>query len=320
MCPSNFDPAEVFDNFGSRQKKDITENLTLTRVNQLLSEPPERYSWILDDILGVGSISLLCSSPKVGKTTLLYSLSRAIVRGEEWLNRPTLKSRCVVLFLEDRRDEIRKRYQALGMSNADELYVFCGRAPRNPVSWLYQLIDEYKPGILIADTWLRLFSPLVRDINCYNETTAVFDDIIEIARTSGVHLMFTHHIGKRGSGTSAILGSTGLFSSVDTAILLQRYDQRRTIQTVQRYGFDVEEQDLILNPATMEVKLGEEPKINLSNEQRVESALMDASTPLGINDLREHCRMRKTTVCQIVNSMIEQGRVKKTKSGYLLIN
>jgi len=319
--PTGFDIDDIFEDINSNKKKRNVEDISLTRINKLLEEPPELHSWVLDGVLGVGSTSLLCSAPKVGKTTLLYSLTKAICRGEDWLGMPTLKSRCVVLFLEDRRNEIRQRYDALGMSENDDLYVFCGRAPHNPIRWLQKIIEDYQPGILIADTWGRLFSSIVRDINCYVETTRVFDDVIELARTSNTHLLFTHHLGKkRGVGTSAILGSTGLFSSIDTAILLQRYEKRRTIQTVQRYGTGIdEEQDLILDPETMLVSLGgKENSESMTNEQKVESVLMTATAPLGLNSLREQCRIRKATLCQIVNELVQQGRVKKSEWVYEL--
>ncbi len=266
-----FDAAEVF---GEQQNKLVKPLPILTKLEDFILEEPNEHDWLVEGLLGTGSTSLLCSAPKVGKTTLVYGLLKSICMGQTWLSRETVKSTCVGLFLEDKRDEVRSRFKAAELVGNENLFIFCGRPPKKPIHWLQKIVEQYQPGFIVADTWLRLCSSMVNDINCYNETTRVFDDLIEIARTSGSHLLFTHHLGKKGSGPSAILGSTGLFSSVDTVILLNNEKGSRSIQSIQRYGTDMKKQKLVFTPETMNLSFQDK-------EECTEQSILDLLSSSG---------------------------------------
>jgi dipeptidyl aminopeptidase/acylaminoacyl peptidase len=64
--------------------------------------------------------------------------------------------------------------------------------------------------------------------------------------------MALHHARKSaGDGADATLGSTAIFGTVDTQISLKRTDARRTIDTIQRYGIDMETTVLNFDPETV---------------------------------------------------------------------
>src|SRR5439155_21849789 len=63
----------------------------LTRLDDLMSEPEEPVSWLLEGILPAGGLSLLAAKPKVGKSTLARNLALAVARGDEFLNRITVQ-------------------------------------------------------------------------------------------------------------------------------------------------------------------------------------------------------------------------------------
>jgi hypothetical protein len=88
--------------------------------------------------------------------------------------------------------------------------------------------------------------------------TFALEPILNMARESGTHILLVHHSGKaeRDDPADSILGSTALLGNVDTAILLSRRDEYRTILTRQRYGVDIEESILEFDPNQRSMSLG----------------------------------------------------------------
>ena len=105
-----------------------------------------------------------------------------------------------------------------------------GAAPEEAVNELKLAITQHKPVLAIIDPLLKLVR--VTNANDYAEVCRVLEPLIELARTSGCHLLCVHHLGKgERIGADALLGSTALFAAVDTLLLMQRHDQIRTIAT-----------------------------------------------------------------------------------------
>ena len=192
--------------------------LPLTTIGELLEEPDERASDLVEGMITTGSVNLLSAKPKVGKSTVARQLALAVARGE-----PFLKRAC---------------YGAP-----------CGTSQSRGVSATF------------ADTsagWVRR-PPIRSESNTddYAEMTLLFDHVIGIASTSGASVLLLTHNGKmEREGLAAILRSTAIAGSVNTAILLKRSDRYRTISTVQREGDDMEEQVLVLDDETGRVQLG----------------------------------------------------------------
>jgi hypothetical protein len=99
---------------------------------------------------------------------------------------------------------------------------------------------------VVIDTMIRWVP--VNDANDYAEMSKVTEAIATMARLSGAHIMMLHHAGKadRDMGDS-VLGSTAIFGSVDTMLAMRNRDGRRTLESRQRYGEDMEETVLELD-------------------------------------------------------------------------
>jgi hypothetical protein len=122
----------------------------------------------------------------------------------------------------------------------EPVFVHVGAAPEEAVNELALAIIQHKPVLAIIDPLLKLAR--VTNANDYAEVSRVLEPLIELARSSGCHLLCVHHLGKgERIGGDALLGSTALFAAVDTLLLMQRHDQIRTIATTQRYGEDLPE-------------------------------------------------------------------------------
>ena len=225
-------------------EKPKAHGFRLISAQRLLKEPEENTQWVWEGILPQGGMSLLVAKPKVGKSTLALNLAVAVSRGEDFLGRPTIRGPVVYLALEEKRGEIRKRLMAMEVED-EPIHLHFGLAPKGAIDQIDLLLAETGAVLLVVDTLQKLAR--VKDLNDYATVTTTLEPLLALARERNCHILLTHHAGKteRTDGDD-ILGSTALLGSVDTAILLKKREQGRTMSTVQRYGDDVPETVILL--------------------------------------------------------------------------
>jgi hypothetical protein len=215
----------------------VSASLALTPLRDLLAEPEEAIPWLVDKMLPAGGLSLLVAKPKVGKSTTARNAALAVARGEPFLSRETAPGPVVYLALEEKRSEVQAHFQRMGASE-EPVFVHVGGAPQEALDALRAAIEAHKATLAIVDPLLRLVR--LRDANDYAEVTAALEPLLLLARDTGCHILACHHLGKmEREGGDAILGSTALFASVDTALLLRRRESGRVASSIQRYGVDL---------------------------------------------------------------------------------
>ncbi len=243
-----------------------------TPLDTLLNEPEEEVSWIIDDLLPSSGFSIIVAKPKVGKSTVARQMGLSVARGEAFLGRQTTKGTVLYVSLEEKRSEVRNHFRLMGATGAENLGVYTGSTPEDAYEWLKREVERQKPVLIIIDTLFRFAR--VTDVNDYAKIITVLDPLLSIAREKSVHLMVIHHARKSaGDGADATLGSTAIFGTVDTAILLKRMDGKRTIETQQRYGTDMEPTILIFDTTTRMVALGGTKEEN--DTQKVADAILE---------------------------------------------
>jgi hypothetical protein len=222
---------------GAARKAPLPSGLVLTPLYDLLREPEEAIPWLVDKMLPTGGLSLLGGKPKVGKSTLARNLALAVARGEPFLSRETAKGPVVYLALEEKRGEVHAHFSRMGASN-EEVFVHVGGAPEESLLALSTAIAEHGAVLAIVDPLLRFVR--LRDSNDYAEVTTALEPLLLLARESNCHILTCHHLGKlERDGGDGILGSTALFGSVDTALLVRRREDGRIASSIQRYGLDL---------------------------------------------------------------------------------
>jgi predicted ATP-dependent serine protease len=216
------------------------DKMRFESLSQILSEPEEEHRWLVDDILPTAGLSLLAGKPKAGKSTLARTLALAVARGKPWLEKfMTSQGAVIYLALEEKRQELKRHFGAMGASGDDPITVFVSLAPSNGLSQLRAEVEKTKPALVIIDPLLRLIR--IEDANDYALVSKAFEPLLGLARDTGSHVLALHHIGKGDhSGGDAILGSTAIYAAVDTALLLTRSENHRTLSSKQRYGNDLD--------------------------------------------------------------------------------
>ncbi|HJQ32944.1 MAG TPA: AAA family ATPase [Pyrinomonadaceae bacterium] len=287
--------------------------LTLTALSDLLSEPEEAVAYVWDRTLPAGGTSICAAKPKVGKSTLARNLAVAITRGESFFGRATAKGKIIYLCLEEKRAEVAAHFKRMGAQGPDIL-IHTGRAPDDALAALREAIDEHNPSLVIIDPLARFVR--VRDFNDYAEVARSMEPLIDLSRVTGCHILCVHHCGKgEREGGDALLGSTALFGAVDTALLMKRREQARTLHTVQRYGEDMSETVAYLDAETGIVKAGGD-LAGLQLEERKQAVLeVMGDESLTEPDIKERVGGNQTVTAKAVRALYEAGTLTRAGGG-----
>jgi len=232
------------------------ETFKLVRLGDLLDEPEELKNWVLEGVLPAAGLSLLAGKPKAGKSTWARCLALAVSQGQEFLGKNTAPGTVLYLALEEKRNEVRKHFKALGATGKEPILIHAERAPAQAVSAAQKIIEQHKPSLVIVDSLLKFTR--VKDANDYAQVTAALEPLLNLARESGAHVLLVYHAGK-GKTVDAVdsaLGSTAFAAAVDTILSLKRKEHYRTLETVQRYGEDLPETVLNFDVERRAVSLG----------------------------------------------------------------
>jgi hypothetical protein len=290
--------------------------MRFTRLGDLLNEPEEQVSWLVEDHLPAAGDSLLVAKPKVGKSTLARCLALAVARGEDFLGRKTTRGAVFYLALEEKRSEVRRHFRAMGAITEDSIFVFCAASPTDGLTQLRAAAERDKPALIIIDPLFRFTR--VKDGNDYAAVTNALEPLHALARETGAHVLAVHHLGKGGrQGGDAVLGSTALFAAVDTLLLMKRSERYRTLSSIQRYGPDLEEITLEYDSQTRSLSPGvERSEADLREaEKTILDFLSAQSEALEERTIQEAIEGRKGIKSKALRRLVEVQKITRTGSG-----
>jgi hypothetical protein len=307
--------AELAPLAASGESEPTRGGLPFTRLGDLLLEPEEAVSWLVEKRLPTGGLSLLAGKPKVGKSTLTRSLALAVVRGEPWLGLRTAPGPVLYLALEEKRAEVRRHFEAMGAVEED-VRLFVAPSPQDGLPRLRAAAEQERPALIIVDPLLRFVR--VRDANDYAAVTQALEPLMALARDTGAHVLAVHHLGKLDrAGGDGILGSTAFYAAVDTALLLRRTEHYRTLSSIQRYGEDLEEVTLALDPQTRRVSAG--PSRRDADETKAAAAIQEhlagQDEPVEASAIHEGVEGRKVVKQRALAALVAVGRVSRSGAG-----
>lgn len=242
-----------------RRGRVSAKDIQIVKANTLI-EQELQIRWLVEDRLTLGGLSVLAGKPKSGKTVLARYLSYCVAGGHPFLDSMAIERGPVLyISLEDGEDLVKHQLQAMnnGGGPLPIGFVFAKSDP-DLAKAIHSVASRMKqpPVLIVVDTLQRLL--LVNDLNSYAEVSVAMEPVMDLAAETGAHVMCVHHARKsheyEGVGDS-ILGSTALLGSVDCALLVRRYREFRTVETLQRFGPDMDEQVLRLNQSTMKLTL-----------------------------------------------------------------
>jgi hypothetical protein len=193
----------------------------------------------------------------VGKGTLARNLCLAVARGEDFLGSPTRQGKCIYLALEEREEDIRNDFAAMGADGSEPILIHAAAAPSAGINALCDLVRQRKPRLVVIDPLFRLAR--IKDESAYAETYSALGPLIDSARETGTHVLLLHHSGKgmKADAIDSPLGTTAFGGIVSTLMVLKQTEAYRTLQTVQRIGQEMPETVLNFESETRQLSIGE---------------------------------------------------------------
>ena len=292
--------------------------LPFMSVGELLTASDEGVAWLVDQMLPAGGFSMLVAKPKAGKSTLARTLALMTARGEPWLGRQVQRGPVLYIALEEQRAVVAEHFRAMGVHVDDGLEVYVGPPPANAMDALAAAFEaQPRPALVIVDPLFRLVA--IDDGNDYAKVTAALAPLVDMARTTGAHVLTVHHARKMGGDDGdETLGSTGLLGAVDCNLSLKRSPGgERYLKTLQRVGSDMPETLLTMDPETMVISAGETKaaKTQADLETLIVDHLRDTRHSHTVPDLAKAINRRETAVRSTLRTMTDQGRVVRSGEG-----
>ena len=295
----------------------LESGFQLVSLGELLSRPEKPIDWVWQGRLAGGTVSGVFAKPKVGKGTLARNLSLAVSRGEDFLGLSTSQGECVYLALEEREEDVRNDFKAMGADGSEPIFVHAAAAPAEGMKELCELVRKRRPRLVVIDPLIRLAH--IKDASAYAETYAALGPLIDVAREVGAHIMLLHHSGKslKADAIDSPLGSTAIAGAVSTLIVLKRAERYRTIQTVQRIGQDMSETVLTFDAESRRLSVG--GTRFEAERQECEEAIVEFLEAAGEGktepEIDEHVDGKTSLKRKALRALVADGRVMREGSG-----
>ena len=200
----------------------------------LAARETEEIEWIVPDYVPPGGLVLLVAPPKTGKSTFGYHMAHAVSSGQRFLGRVVKKTRVLILALEEREEDVKRRIKALGMG--EDVYFHVGPLRADALPLIEHYIREHDIGMMIVDTLPRFWT--VDDENNAVQVGAAISPILDLARSTNAAVVLIHHsrksVGKHGAD---IRGSGDLFAHCDLAMIMRHASgaNQRELESFSRY-------------------------------------------------------------------------------------
>ena len=245
--------AEAFDRALRQVLPDVSdssEGLQVVSWADMQALPP--LTFLVDDLLPVGGVSLMVGHPKAGKSTLARVLAAEVARYGDgsFLGRDIMNAGPVLYYSPDEAPQMTvQHFRGILPKDADGIdFVQSG-----DLDGLGDLVDKRGSRLLIVDTLGRLFqAERFPDGDSYMAWQTHLDQVRRIASDTGCHICLLHHARKSGGDRSlSVLGSAAIAGSADTVVSITVTEDDadgwvRHVESVNRAGVELPRQRLAL--------------------------------------------------------------------------
>ncbi len=300
----------------------IIDGLPFYTAAQVKAMTPDTIEWAWRDYLAFGTVVEIVGPPKAGKTTLVFSLVRAMTAGLPFLERVTCPGPVVVL-TEQGSTSLRAVLERTGIADRDDVVLLFHRDARSHewpdiVATAVARCEELGARVLVVDT-LPAFAGLTGDAE--NDAGAALEAMEPLLAASGAGyaVLVNRHRRKAWEGGDIAdegRGSGAFSGAVDVILALRRKPGagRPTIRVLAAASrFDETPEELL-------VELEEDRYVVLGDDAAVESAearnqildILAAQTDVGIgqqtgitlSELIERTSKSRTTLQRVLEDLI----------------
>src|SRR5262249_39089343 len=133
-----------------------TGGFSLVRLADLLERPDLPVEYVVENLLVAGTVSCVAAKPKVGKSTFARNLCLAVSSGEDFLGLKTKRGECIYLALEEREEDVKNDFRAMGADGSEPVYVHAAAAPAEGIIAVCDLVRQRRPVLVVIDPLFRM--------------------------------------------------------------------------------------------------------------------------------------------------------------------
>jgi replicative DNA helicase/DNA-binding transcriptional ArsR family regulator len=281
-------------------------------IKDVLSKEEELIDWIWDGYIAKGSLILLAGSPKVGKSTFAYHMVNNVAKGVNFLGSPVSKTSVLILAMEEREQDVRRRLNSLE-AHSEEIQIHFGLLSIERLDEVKRFVVSNNVGLILIDTLGKIWN--VADENDAAQAEKAILPFLQLARETNAAVLLVHHLRKsQGNDGMDIRGSTALFASVDNAITLKRYSESKNERLIETIGrWDCFSEVISLNGNGYE-RLGSKSEVKRSAQKRqILDCLSD--TPSSPDDISKLIDLSPNVISAVLKRLYEEGEVNRTGLG-----
>jgi hypothetical protein len=288
---------------------------------------------LVTDLWSADAVGIVGGEPKCCKSFLALDLAVAVASGTPCLRRFSVPQpgRVLLYAAEDALHVVRSRLEGICAAagiGLRELDVRVITAPTLRLDLpadrarLEQTVADLAPRLLVLDPFVRLHRI---DENASGEVAPLLAYLRELQRRHSLAVLLVHHAKKSGGrlrAGQALRGSSEFHAWGDSNLYLRRDGPNLTLTVEHRAAPSMPAIDLELVPRhdalALEVlasTLSPTPA-STSVDERITAALIDASQPLSISQLRPLCRVRSATLYERLTALTAAGHLERGADGY----
>jgi hypothetical protein len=290
---------------------------------------------LVTDLWSADAVGIVGGEPKCCKSFLALDLAVAVASGTPCLRRFSVPQpgRVLLYAAEDALHIVRSRLEgicaAAGIGLRDlDVHVITAPALRLDLPadrhLLEQTVADLNPRLLVLDPFVRLHRI---DENASGEVAPLLAYLRELQRRYSLAVLLVHHAKKSGGrlrAGQALRGSSEFHAWGDSNLYLRRDGPKLTLTVEHRAAPSTPAIDLELVPRqdalALEILTSApcETPASTSIDDRITAALITASQPLSISELRPLCRVRNATLYERLTAMTAAGHLERRPDGYLI--
>ena len=309
------------------------------RAADLEDRPKERL-WLVHDLWADEAVGILGGEPKCFKSFLALDVAVSVASGAPCLRHfePARVGPVLLFAAEDAAHVVRQRLVGIALAadtclDALDIHVITAPVVRLDLAEdrakLRRTVETIQPVLLVLDPFVRLHRV---DENTASEVAPILAWLRELQRELHMAVLLVHHSRKGAAHAragQALRGSSELHAWGDSNLYLRRKNDRLLLSVEHRAAPSASDLAVELHRNGDALALRVTPsddaapapsELPASTLERVERALIDASGPLSLHDLRRACAMRTASVCDTLAILTSHGRVERSTQGYRLVN
>jgi hypothetical protein len=193
------------------------------------TEANQPIPWIWHRWIAEGHLAVFSSSPKIGKSTLIYELALAVSRGEDYLGYRTRKGRVLILAVEEHPRDVVQRLERLGLRATDKIRLWPRSLSRDMLPRVKAYIEANHIRLVIVDTLAKFWSSYLVSDNENAEVIRALEPLMDLARQTNAAVLCIHHDRKGGGEDGeSIRGAGSLRGEADQVLLLRKVANHET--------------------------------------------------------------------------------------------